>query len=90
MLLLDHPSDGGGRGKTWDWGEAAALIERGYDVILAGGLDPDNVGAAIGDLGDYLPWGVDVATGVEGENLRVDPVKVAAFIEAVRNAEGGE
>jgi phosphoribosylanthranilate isomerase len=90
VLLLDHPSDGGGRGVTWDWGEAAALIERGYDVILAGGLAPDNVGAAIESLGDYLPWGVDVATGVEGEDRRVDPAKLAAFIEAVREAEGGE
>jgi phosphoribosylanthranilate isomerase len=88
VLLLDHPSEGGGRGATWGWGEAAALIEHGYDVILAGGLDPDNVGDAIDSLGDYLPWGVDVATGVEGENLRKDPTKIAAFIEAVRKAEG--
>ncbi len=90
VLLLDHPSEGFGRGVTWDWSEAAALIERGYDVILAGGLDPDNVAAAIGSLGDCLPWGVDVATGVEGENQRKDPTKIAAFIEAVHRAEGSD
>ncbi len=87
MLLLDHPSEGGGKGVGWNWSDAAELISRGYDVILAGGLSPDNVGRAIGDLGDLLPWGVDVATGVEGENRRKDPKKIAAFVEAVRKAE---
>ncbi len=87
MLLLDHPSEGGGKGVSWNWSDAAELISRGYDVILAGGLSPDNVGRAIGDLGDLLPWGVDVATGVERENRRKDPKKIAAFVEAVRKAE---
>ena len=87
MLLLDHPSDGGGKGIGWNWSDAAELISRGYDVILAGGLSPDNVGQAIADLGDLLPWGVDVATGVEGAGHRKDPAKIAAFVEAVRKAE---
>ena len=87
ILLLDHPSEGGGRGKSWPWSDAGELISRGYDVILAGGLSPDNVGQAIEDLGDLLPWGVDVATGVEGEGNRKDPKKMAAFVEAVRKAE---
>ena len=39
------------------------------------------------ELGDLLPWGVDVATGVEGDAHRKDPTRVAAFIEAVRKAE---
>ena len=38
-------------------------------------------------LGDLLPWGVDVATGVEGEGCRKDPEKMARFVEAVRDAE---
>ncbi len=88
VLLLDHPTGGGGRGEPWPWSEAAPLIERGFDVILAGGLDPDNVADALRDLGDLLPWGVDVATGVEDSEHRKIPVKLTAFIEAVRKAEG--
>ncbi len=87
ILLLDHPSDGGGRGKEWDWSEAAVLIGNGHDVILAGGLTPENVGQALGDIGELLPWGVDCATGVEGDGHRKDPQKMKAFVEAVRQAE---
>ncbi len=88
LLLLDHPTAGGGRGQTWNWSDAGDLIAQGYDVILAGGLDPQNVGQALEDVGDLLPWGVDVATGVEGEGHRKDPGRMAAFVEAVRKAEG--
>jgi len=87
LLLLDHPSEGGGQGKTWDWSEAAEIIALGYDVILAGGLNPENVGAALHGVGDIPPWGVDVATGVEGEGHRKDPALMRAFVEAVRRAE---
>lgn len=89
LLLLDHPTSGGGRGKTWNWADAGELIAAGYDVILAGGLDPSNVGGAIGDLGDLLPWGVDVATGVEGDAFRKDRALMEAFVAAVRQAEQG-
>jgi phosphoribosylanthranilate isomerase len=75
---------------VWDWSDAGALIERGHDVIIAGGLTAENVGEAISGLGDLLPWGVDVASGVEGDGNRKDPDKIAAFIEAVRIAESGE
>ena len=34
-----------------------------------------------------LPWGVDCATGVEGDDYRKDPKKMVAFVEAVRRAE---
>lgn len=90
ILLLDHPTQGGGGGKQWHWNEASLLIERGHDVILAGGLDPDNVGGVLADLGDLPPWGVDVATGVEGADRRKDPDKVVRFIEAVRRAESAD
>jgi phosphoribosylanthranilate isomerase len=90
MLLLDHPSEGGGQGKVWDWSEASALIEIGLDVILAGGLDPSNVGQAIDGVGDIPPWGVDVATGGEDEARRKDPAAMKAFVEAVRRAEDAE
>ncbi len=43
ILLLDHPTEGGGRGQAWNWADAGVLIAAGYDVILAGGLDPENV-----------------------------------------------
>jgi phosphoribosylanthranilate isomerase len=88
ILLLDHPTEGGGRGRAWDWSEAGVLIEHGYDVILAGGLDAESVQQAIEGVGDVLPWGVDVATGVEGESRRKDAAKMRAFVDAVRRAEG--
>lgn len=89
ILLLDHPSEGGGRGQSWDWSQAAELISMGHDVILGGGLDPDNVGAALDGVGELLPWGVDVATGVEGPDFRKDSTRMKAFVEAVRKAEDG-
>jgi phosphoribosylanthranilate isomerase len=89
ILLLDHPTSGGGRGQAWNWADAGVLIEHGYDVILAGGLDPDNVAQAIEGVGDLLPWGVDVATGVESELGRKDAARMRAFVAAVRRAESG-
>lgn len=86
ILLLDHPTEGGGKGKAWDWSEAEKLISAGTDVILAGGLNPENVAQALADVGDVLPWGVDVATGVDGADFRKDPAKIAAFVKAVREA----
>ncbi|HEU4428449.1 MAG TPA: phosphoribosylanthranilate isomerase [Myxococcota bacterium] len=86
ILLLDHPTEGGGRGKAWDWSEASGLIAAGTDVILAGGLTPENVAQALEGVGDVLPWGVDVATGVDGASFRKDPAKIAAFVKAVREA----
>jgi len=87
ILLLDHPSEGGGQGKSWDWSEASELIAQGYDVILAGGLTPENVEDALQSVGDVLPWGVDCATGVEARDYTKDPEKMKAFVEAVRRAE---
>jgi phosphoribosylanthranilate isomerase len=89
LLLVDHPEAGGGGGEPWSWGEAAELISRGFDVILAGGLSPENVREALGSLGDLLPWGLDVATGVEGAERRKDAARIAAFVRAVREETGG-
>jgi phosphoribosylanthranilate isomerase len=89
LLLLDHPTRGGGQGQAWNWSDASELIAEGVDIILAGGLSPDNVGQALEELGDLLPWGVDVATGVEGAAQRKDPARIAAFIRAVRAAAIG-
>jgi len=85
IVLLDHPSGGGGLGKSWDWSEASELIESGHDVILAGGLDPENVATALQSLGDLTPWGVDVATGLEEAGNRKDPEKTQRFVEVVRS-----
>jgi phosphoribosylanthranilate isomerase len=88
LLLLDHPTEGGGRGQAWNWSDASELLLAGYDVILAGGLHADNVGQALADVGDILPWGVDVATGVDGDGYRKDRARIEAFVAAVRSAEG--
>jgi len=89
ILLLDHPHQGGGQGQAWDWSEAEDLIAHGLDVIIAGGLTPENVAEALTDVGDIPPWGVDVATGVEvdADDHRKDPEKMRAFVEAVRSRE---
>jgi phosphoribosylanthranilate isomerase len=89
LLLLDHPRGGGGQGEAWNWSEASELIAEGYDIILAGGLDPENVGQALTSLGGLPPWGVDVATGVETEGYRKERARIEAFVSAVRKAEEG-
>jgi phosphoribosylanthranilate isomerase len=78
-VLLDAPRPGSGQ--VFDWSMAEA--PDGVRVILAGGLNPDNVAEAIAQV---HPWGVDVVTGVEAAPGRKDPVKVRAFVAAARAA----
>lgn len=68
----------GGNAMQWQWGSAAAFGGRPF--ILAGGLDPQNVGEA---LTAAAPDAVDVSSGVEDAPGRKNMDKVAAFIEAV-------
>ena len=82
--LLDAPSAGrGGSGTTFDWSLAAEAVRRGHRVILAGGLTPDNVAAAIAAV---HPYAVDVASGVESAPGIKDPALVSAFIAAAYRA----
>lgn len=77
-LLLDtyHPQSFGGTGEVGNWPVAASLAPR-YRLLLAGGLTPDNVQAAIQQV---HPWGVDVSSGVEVTPGRKDHQKVRNFI----------
>ncbi len=72
-----------GSGERFDWEQAAGLRQLPR-LILAGGLDPENVAEGIAAL---RPYAVDVASGVESEPGVKDPAKVHAFVEAVRAAE---
>jgi phosphoribosylanthranilate isomerase len=77
-LLIDaiDPQARGGTGTRVDW-DRAAILARGGEVVLAGGLTPDNVGEAIEKV---RPWGVDVSSGVEQAPGVKDPEKVTRFV----------
>ncbi len=80
MILMDAPDPGSG--KVFDWnlaGDAPSQMK----LILAGGLTPDNVAAAVKEV---APWGVDVASGVEKEPGRKDPIALMRFIENAKEA----
>jgi phosphoribosylanthranilate isomerase len=81
MILFEGPRSGSG--ETTDWRQAARLARK-TRLILAGGLDPDNVGEAIRQV---RPYGVDVSSGVEAAPGRKDPKLISRFVEAVRAAE---
>jgi phosphoribosylanthranilate isomerase len=71
-----------GAGEQADWSQAAAWAGRG-ELILAGGLDPENVAAAIGRV---RPFGVDVSSGVERGRGQKDPALIMNFVNAARAA----
>ena len=83
IALLDKHQRGalGGTGVTFDW-EIAREIALEHPVMLAGGLDPQNVAQAIEIA---APWGVDVSSGVETDGVK-DAEKIKAFAAAVRSA----
>ncbi len=83
-LLLDAymPGVPGGTGETFNWD----LIppELAGEIVLAGGLNANNVGDAIRRV---RPYAVDVSGGVEADKGIKDPHKIKAFIEEVRRAQ---
>lgn len=78
---LDHY---GGMGQTGDWEVAQALTDD-HNFLLAGGLHPGNVGAAVRQI---RPWGVDVASGVEDKPGKKDFTKMQQFVNRARAAAG--
>ncbi len=82
LALLDKHIAGrlGGTGSTFDW-EVAREIAKDYQVIVAGGLTPENVADAIRVS---RPWGVDVSSGVETGGIK-DPSRIRAFADAVKS-----
>lgn len=89
--LLDAfvPGQRGGTGHSFNWDlavEAVKLGKLGKPVFLAGGLTPENIGAAVRQV---RPYGVDVSSGVESVPGRKDDAKMRAFIEAAKNPGAG-
>jgi len=86
-VLFDafQPGRFGGVGKTADWDALKGYPSQGWHppFVLAGGLNPENVAVAIRTLS---PMGVDTASGVEESPGRKDPVLVARFVQAARQA----
>lgn len=87
QVLVDAAVAGayGGTGARVDMTLAALAIERfpALSVTLAGGLEPQNVGAVVREL---RPYAVDVASGVESEPGRKDVFKMRDFVQAVRES----
>ena len=83
LLDADVPGLRGGTGQTFAW-ELAGHHRGPVPLILAGGLNPDNVAEAVGVAS---PFAVDTASGTEASPGRKDPAKLTAFFRAVRATE---
>ncbi len=81
-VLLDSSLDttSGGTGKTWDWSQAPHLEHK---IIIAGGLDAENVRSAIEQV---HPWGVDACSCIEKTPGLKDHEKMRRFIQAALNS----
>jgi len=84
-LLADAPRAGlGGTGHVFDWKRLPAPTQRRLPLVLAGGLDAENVGAAIGLV---RPHAVDVSSGVEETHGIKSEARMRSFFAAVRRAD---
>lgn len=85
QLLLDAPHAllYGGTGQTGDWAVAAELAATLPSLMLAGGLNPENVAQAVRRV---RPFGVDVASGVEAAPGLKDHQRVRQFIARAKSA----
>lgn len=85
-LLLDAyvPGQAGGTGETFRWSLIPAGLAPG--VVLAGGLTPGNVAEAVRTV---RPFAVDVSSGVEDRPGVKSAERLAAFVQGVRDADGG-
>lgn len=81
LVDAHDPSARGGTGKQCDWDFARAAVAEGRPVILAGGLEPENVAEAIRQV---RPYGVDVSSGVEAAPGKKDHDRVRQFIHAAK------
>lgn len=86
-ILIDawHPDIAGGTGETFDWALLNELPPQdGVVIILAGGLNPENVKSAVEMI---RPYAVDVSSGVEESPGIKSAVKINRFIEEVNRGE---
>lgn len=85
LHLLDTHVSGkqGGTGVTFDWALTKERMTR-IPLILSGGLDAENVAAAIDAV---EPYAVDVASGTESAPGVKDPERITAFVDAVHAAD---
>jgi phosphoribosylanthranilate isomerase len=86
MLLADavNPARRGGTGTLADW-TAAGQVARVRRLVLAGGLNAENVAEAIRRV---KPFAIDVSSGVETAPGIKDPSRIKQLFDAVRTAEG--
>ncbi|MGB9521292.1 MAG: phosphoribosylanthranilate isomerase, partial [Anaerolineales bacterium] len=81
-LLVDtfNPNVYGGSGESGNWSLAKIAASK-YKVLLAGGLNTENVALAIHSV---APWGVDVASGVESRPGKKDIKKMKEFVHRAK------
>ncbi len=83
-----HPTLYGGSGESWNFESlkdpSLASLLANRRVLIAGGLSPDNVSAA---LGAAQPWGIDLCSGIEAAPGKKDPELMRRLFEEIRHVE---